>query len=424
MIANYGKNLRFAPKLVAYPANADEIARHVRSARKVRAMGSRHSWSPGIVTDDMLLSLDRMNRVLDVDTTSLRVTVQAGIKLKDLVRHLDARGLALANLGSIIEQSLAGAMATGTHGTGIAFQCLASQVESLKLVDGAGRERELRRGERAFDAVVVGLGCFGVVHEMTLRVVPSFQIHAITDVVPFDDVIENLDAYVRGFDHFKLWWLVPSDRVVVYTHKRTGEPRNDSDLTRWFKDELISVAAYRTLVALGKVNRARFIPTINEWLTSMAGARFERTCKSYVGFLTPDPPVHRETEWAFDYAHAKDLLRKYRVLLTTGGHAYNFIQEVRFTQGDDFWLSPAYGRDSIWLSMYNIDADAPWRAQLARFETFAMANGGRPHWGKEGRLDAAYLAAAYPRREAFRVLMKEHDPGEKFVNAWAETIFA
>ena len=99
-------------------------------------------------------------------------------------------------------------MATGTHGTGLGFQCLASQVESLKLIDGEGNGRVYRRGEDAFDAVAVGLGCHGVVHEMTLHVVPSFQMHAITDTLDFDELIENLEAIVEEHDHFKFWWLV------------------------------------------------------------------------------------------------------------------------------------------------------------------------------------------------------------------------
>jgi len=424
MIVNYGKTWSFAPTTVAYPEDAAEIARLVRGAAKVRAMGSRHSWSRGIVTGDTLVSLDKLSRVLEVDKAALRVRAQAGIKLKDLIAQLEAQGLALANLGSIVEQSLGGAMSTGTHGTGIGFQCLASQVESLKLVDGDGNEREYRRGEEAFDAVAVGLGCHGIVHEMTLNVVPSFQMLALTDVVSFDDLIANLDTYVRGYDHFKLWWLVPGDRVVIFANKRTERPRDDSDFKRWFNDELISVGVYRALIALGNLDRKRFIPGINRLLTGLAGKRFERTCKSYVGFLTPVPPVHREAEWAFDYAGAKELLTRYRALLSHDGHAYSFVQEVRFTKGDGFWLSPGYQRDSIWLSMYNMDSDERWNAQLDRFNTFAMANGGRPHWGKEARLDAAYLGAQFPRRAEFRELMRLHDPREKFVNAWARSIFA
>ncbi len=133
--------------------------------------------------------------------------------------------------------------------------------------------------------------------------------------------------------------------------------------------------------------------------------------------------MHRESEWAFDYANARDLLKKYRELLLKSGHTYNFVQEIRFTKGDDFWLSPAFGRDSIWLSMYNMDSPARWDDQLAQFDAFAKAHGGRPHWGKEASFDPGYLKAVWPKLGEFRELTRSYDPNGKFVNAWVEEIF-
>ena len=421
--SNYGKNWSFTPAAVHAPKTAAELGAIVRGATKLRVMGARHSWSKGIVTDATLVTLDRMTAFVHVDAKALRATVQAGIRLKDLIAGLETHGLALANLGSIREQSLAGAIATGTHGTGLGFRCLADQVVSLKLIDGKGDERTLAKGDAAFDAAVVGLGCLGVVHEITLAVVPSFQMHAITETMPWAELLTNLDALVRGHDHFKLWWLVPEDRVIVFRNDRTAEPRNDSDLKRWFRDEVLSVAVYRFLVAVGKRSRKRLIPGINRFLTGEVGKRFERICKSYVGFLTPVPPIHRESEWAFDYAGARELLAKYREHLLTSGHTYNFVQEIRFTKSDPFWLSPAYGRDSIWLSMYNMDTDAHWDAQLAAFDAFARANGGRPHWGKEASFDPAYLRASFEKLGAFGEVMREYDPDRKFINDWIARIF-
>lgn len=423
-IVNFGKNVAFTPAHVAYPTSAEALQRLVRQAQKLRVMGSAHSWSRAIVTDQTLVSLDRMNRVLQVDEAGLRVTVQAGIKLKELIAALDRRGLALANLGSIAEQSIAGAISTGTHGTGLAFPCLAAQVVGLRLVDGQGNDRALQKGDPDFDAVVVGLGCFGVVYELTLSVVRAFQLHAITDLARWDEVVEHLDDYVSGFDHFKLWWLAPGDDVIVFKNQRTDAPRNDSDLLRWFKDDLLSVVVYRALLALERLDRPRLVPIVNRVLGREVGRRFERICKSHVGFLTPSPPVHREAEWAFDYAQAKPLLRAYRQLFLDSGHTFSFIQEIRFTQGDSFWLSPAYGRDTIWLSLYNIDSDARWDDQLRQFEAFAMRHGGRPHWGKEASFEPAYLEAHCPKLAAFRALVKSYDPEEKLVNPWAARVLA
>lgn len=422
-VINYGENVEFTPSAIAYPTSAAELRNIVLRAKKLRVMGSKHSWSRAIVTNDTLVSLDAMNQVVRLDRDAMRVTVQAGIKLKALTAWLDERGLALANLGSIDMQSLAGAISTGTHGTGIAFQCLAAQVESLRLVDGRGDDRTLAKGDPDFDAVVVGLGCFGIVHEITISVVKAFQMHAITDMARFDDVIDDLDSLVRGYDHFKLWWLVPGDDVIVFKNRRTDAPRNDSDLVRWFKDDLLAVVVYRSLVALQALDRKRLVPLVNKYLGREVGKRFERICKSHVGFLTPVPPVHRETEWAFDYADAKRLLREYRTTLLESGHTYNFIQEIRFSKADGFWLSPSYGRDSIWLGMYNMDKPDRWSDQLRQFEAFARKNGGRPHWGKEASFDPAYLKAQWPKLGELRALVRTYDPEGKLANTWIEQIF-
>jgi len=422
-IVNYGKTWRFLPAQVAYPAGAEELRAVVVSADKVRTMGSRHSWSKGIITGDTLVSLDKMNRILEVNKDTLQVRVEAGIKLKDLIRQLEQQGLALSNLGSIHAQSLAGAICTGTHGSGANFQCLAAQVESFLLMDAEGKSRTLGKGDPDFNAVLVGFGCFGIMYEITLNVVPCFQMHAITDTADFDEVIDHLDSYVKGYDHFKFWWTVPNDSLIVFKNKRTDEPRNDSDFIRWFRDEFLSVIVYRFLLLVGKLNRRFFIPLINKILTKEIGKKYERTCRSYHGFLTPSPPVHRETEWAFDYKEAPRLLREFRALLPRDGHTYNFVQEIRFTKADDYWLSPAYQRDSIWISMYNIDNNDRWNTQLAKFEAWARANGGRPHWGKEATLDPTYFSSQYEKIGDFRRLMLQYDPNGKFVNDWVSRIF-
>ncbi len=425
-VRNFGKNVVFEPARVVSPKTVEELALLINGARKVRVMGARHSWSEAIVTDDTLISLDEMRQIIEIDKDKRVARVQAGIKLFELITQLEAQGMALANLGSISQQSIAGAIATGTHGTGIEFQCLASQVESLRLIDGQGEQRRYQKGELEFDAVVVGLaklGAFGVVYELTLRIVTSFQMHAITDVAPFDDVLARLDTYVRGHDHFKLWWLPPGDDVVLFQNRRTDAPRNDSDLQRWLTDELVAVVVYRSLVAIGKLHRKALIPRINRFLTKTVSARFERVCKSHVGFLTPVPPVHREGEWAFDYADAPRILAAYRALLLESGHTFNFIQEIRFTKADPFWLSPGYGRDSMWLSLYNIDNDERWSAQLALVDAFAKEHGGRPHWGKEARFDHAYLRAQYARMADARALMLANDPEGKLTSPWISRLF-
>lgn len=420
-VRNFGRNVRFVPRRRVLPRTVDELATVIRESKRIRAVGAAHSWSPAIVTDDTLVSLDRMREVIAIDRERSQVTVQAGLRLRELNRHLDRHGLALANLGSIDSQSIAGVIATGTHGTGRNFPCISAQVARLEMIDGTGRAVTLERGHPDFAGAVIGLGALGIVHAVTFDVVEAFRLHDITGVARFDDVVEHLDEHVASTDHFKLWWLCPNEDAIVFRFARTALPANDSRLRRWFQERVISVAVYRTLLVVGHASRRRWIPGINRFLTRTGGRALDRIAPSHTGFLTPIPPVHSEAEWAFDVADAKPLLREYRRLLPDGNHSYNFIQELRFSKADDLWLSPAYQRDSIWLSLYNIDR-RNWPAQIAKFEAFARAHGGRPHWGKEATFDRAYLRTQYPRLDDFAALAARHDPEGKFRNAWLDGI--
>ena len=137
----------------------------------------------------------------------------------------------------------------------------------------------------------------------------------------------------------------------------------------------------------------------------------------------PEPPLHRETEWAFDIKQAKALLYDYKNMVNASAHRINFLQEIRFTKGDNFALSPCYQRDSIWLGAYNAD-NFGWEELLADFEVIAKRFNGRPHWGKEFRTaDKDFFKAAYPRLPDFMRLRHELDPGKKFVNEYISKIF-
>lgn len=422
-IRNWAGNIGFQPKRSIEPRFVDELKEIIRSSGKVRAIGSGHSWSEAIVTDDTLVSLDALRKIVEIDAEQRKVTAQAGIKLSALNYELDQCGLALTNLGSIATQSLAGALVTGTHGTGIGFQCLASQVASFKMLDAEGQEHSFSKADENFCAVLVGLGGFGVIHELTLDVTNSFRLHEVILRRPFDQAIDELDQLLSENDHVKLWWLPPSKDVAIFIYNRTEAPVNDSRFRQWSKDEFLSVYVYRALSLAGLANRKRFIPPINRFLTTQMSKPLDRIEKSYKVFNVPEPPLHRETEWAFDLADAKHLLREYKKLLTTNGFTYNFIQEIRFSKGDDFWLSPAYRRDSIWLGMYNKDR-RDWDKRLANFEAFAREHDGRPHWGKEFTIDAEYLAAQYERFYDLRRLLTRFDASGKFRNAWLDAIFS
>ncbi len=405
------------------PETEEELIKLVKDHATLRMVGTGHSWSAICLNNEALVNLDNYNKVLHLDKDKLQLTVQAGIKLWQLNEYLDQQGLALANLGSIARQSIAGAVSTGTHGSGINFQLIGSQLEQMSLIKADGQKVTLHRerDKALFNMAVVNLGALGIISEVTLNIVPAFRLHDQTVVLPFEEVVEQLDELIHNTDHFKMWWFPHSEQVVVYRYRRTQEPANDSRFRQWFMDEFLSVYMYRLLVKIGNLNRDWRKP-INQMLVGKFIQPLNRIEKSYKVFNVPEPPFHREVEWSFDLQYAKELLRAYKRMVNEGPHRMNFIQEIRFTKGDDFALSPCYGRNSIWLGAYNMD-NYRWEELMSDFEALAKQYNGRPHWGKEANFDKNYLQAQYPQFEAFNKLRNEWDPTGKFANAYITKIF-
>ena len=250
--------------------------------------------------------------------------------------------------------------------------------------------------------------------------VPAFRLREESRVYGRQEVFDRLDEWLASTDHLKLWWFPHTDKLVVYRYFRTSDPVNDSRIRQWFMDEFLSVGVFRTLAAVGNL-RPAFRPAINRLLASSI-TPLNRTEKSYKVFRVPEPPKHRETEWAFPLESAKSLLHDYFNLVGQSPVKLNFIQEIRFSREDQYALSPCHGRNSIWLGLYQMD-DRGWPWVLQEFESMAKAYEGRPHWGKEFNVDTEYLKPLYPQWENFMNLRKEWDPENKFVNPWTKQKF-
>ena len=421
---NWARNESCVVKNFYQPDNEADLTEIIKKHSKIRVVGTGHSWNKICLTDEALINLDKFSRVLNLNKEKLQIKVQPGIKLWQLNEYLDKQGLALKNLGSISEQSVAGAISTATHGTGINYQILGSQVEEFELIKANGEKLAVHKelDKELFELALVNLGCLGVISSITINVITAFNLHDVTYVAPFDEVIDNLDELIGQTDHFKLWWFPHTEDVVVYRYSRTQNAANDSRLRQWFMEELVSVNAYRLMLKIGTINRD-WRKRINKALVKNFISPLNRIEKSYKVFNVPEPPLHRETEWAFDIKQAKALLHEYKNMVNTSAHRINFLQEIRFTKADDYALSPCYQRDSIWLGAYNAD-NFGWEELLADFEVIARRYNGRPHWGKEFRTaDKYFFKAAYPRLQDFMRLRHELDPGKKFVNEYISKIF-
>ena len=393
---------------------ADVVRDAIRDGLTLRAAGSGHSFSPVVATDGVLLRLDALDGIVDVrrhDDGTASVQVEAGIRLRALSERLDGLGLALPNLGDIDVQSLAGAIATGTHGTGARLRPLHAQVEAVELVDGTGASRVLT-GEPELQAARLSLGALGVVTAVTLRCVPAFTLRGVDVPRPLDETIARLDELVDGAEHFELFAFPHARNVITRTNGRVGEaPRPPSRPVAIARDVVLANGALEVVCRLGRA-RPAWIPALNRFATWAAGSQV-RVDRSDRIFATPRHVRFTETEWSVPREAAGAILRD--VLAAATRHAVSIPLELRFGAADDTLLSPAHGRATAYLSahVYKGMTVEPFFDEV---EAIAAHHDGRPHWGKRHGLTAAELARHYPGWDAFAALRDVLDPERVFAN--------
>lgn len=410
-----------------FPTSEAEVVALVRDAvrtgQRVKVVGAGHSWSPVACTDGVQVSLDRMARVLAMDVAAGTVVVEAGIRLFQLNAALADHGLAMPVLGSIAQQSVAGAISTGTHGSAPQLGSLASCVASLRLVDGTGEVRDLSAGSEPdlFSAALVGLGALGVITQVTLRVVPAFALEEQVEPLPFEEVANRVNALVASESFVKVWWIPHTTHALVFRYRRTDAKPTWNAFAHGLDEAVVNALVFRALLWVTRW-WPRFTRVVNRLVQATYFRPRRRVARSDRAFTLAMPPRHDEAEFALPVEHAAEALRAARDIIGQHGLHVNFIVELRFTAADDAWLSPTHGRASCWLGAYI--AESPSRGPYLRhMEAWAMAHGGRPHWGKAFSAGSEELAPRYPKWNAFRAVLQRLDPAGVFRNAFVDRLF-
>jgi len=400
------------------------IERAVEGGRRIKPIGSALSWSDVIDLPGQAIRFDRMSRVLDVDPDARTVTVQAGARLSEVNRALAARGLSFDNFGSIVLQTAAGYIGTGTHGTGGRTPILSSFITRLRLIDGAGQLHELdaEQEPELFAAARVNLGCLGVVTEIAFRCVDGFHLEERLQLLDFDRVLGDLDRLVDDNDYLKLWWLPYTKQVQVYTFNRTAPQRRSYSLAETLDETGLSSVAFTGLIKLSH-KLPGIIPAMHELLQKIHFHDHRRVDRSdkiikYAGTI----PRHQETEYAIDRRHAAAAIDRTRQLIEAASYRVNFPLEVRFVAADDIPLSPASGRDSCYIGAYvsSLEWAPPYFADV---QQLIADYDGRPHWGKTFHRSAAELRALYPGYDEFDRLRRRCDPHGIFRNRFVDRVF-
>lgn len=413
---------------VVHPTDASELAAVVRSAaergRRVKAVGSGHSFTGVARPDHVMVVLDRMVGVRRADPASGLVTVGAGTPLHVLNRDLARRDLALENLGDIEVQTVAGALSTGTHGTGARFGGLASRVAAVELVLADGSVVRCSPTERPdlFACARVGLGALGVVTEVTLQAVPLFLLQADEGPMALDEVLARFDELADTTDHFEAYWFPHTGNCLVKRNTRLPLDSGAAPLPRWrewFDDELLSNTVFGAVVAAGRRFPA-VVPRANRLASRALGAR-RFTDLSYRVFTSPRRVRFCEMEYAVPRPAAVETVRRLVRAVERSGLRIAFPVELRVAAADDIPLSTASGRDSAYVAVH-LPAGEDTTAYFALVARIMDDTDGRPHWGKMHDLDAATLATRYPCFGEFVDVRRQVDPAGVFANAYLDRV--
>ncbi|KAF9329109.1 hypothetical protein BG006_007810 [Podila minutissima] len=451
---NWARTFRCMPEQYYTPNTEGEIVKIIHLARilgkKVKAIGTGHSPSDLACTDGFMINTDKLNRLLEVDEQNMTITVEAGMKLHKLHDILELHELAMSNLGSISDQSVAGVMSTATHGTGAEYPSLCASVLDMTMITASGERLYCSKTVQPdiFNAAVCSLGSLGIITTMTLQCEPAFRLENKQEPAKLDHVLANLDSIIHSAEHVRLWWYPHTDNVVVWRANRTTKeisaPKPSWRTSHWFNYHI-----YQGLLDICRYF-PRLIPTLSRFMFWATQSKpLERVDDSVKVFNFDCLFPQYVNEWSIPWAHTAEALRALDRFIESGSVPdelaskgidtsstcaglvqktspssssplkAHFPVEIRFVKKDDVWLSPAYGVDSCYIGiiMYRpYGKPVPYKRFWAGYEQIMGAFGGRPHWAKAHSVSYEGLKKAYPKMEKFTEVREQLDPEGMFLN--------
>ena len=423
--SNWAGNQQTGSVLVSKPQTESELQQVVQNAqtsgRRVKAVGSGHSFTAIAVAEEVLVDLSKYDEILAIDKINQTVTVQSGIQLSKLNQALYENSLAMQNLGDIAYQTIAGAISTSTHGTGAKFTGIANQVVALRVVlaDSSIVECSANLNAELFSCARVGLGAIGLISTVTLKVVPAFNLAVIEEPMRVDEVLQNLDLHVDSNDHFEFFWVPHTGWALTKRNNRNNLPIEPmSKMSHWYSKTLMENYAFGAVCMLGKA-RPSLIPKLAKALPS--SGRNEYSDASHKVFASKRIIKFYEMEYAIPREACAEALNRVRRMVTDSGFFLNFPVEVRFTAPDEIPLSTASNRESAYIAVH-IYKGMNYVPYFTEVESIMNSYQGRPHWGKLHFQNASTLASRYPQWDVFQSVRNQVDPKRMFSNQYLETV--
>lgn len=424
---NWSGSVQATPAEIIYPHSIEDIQHIIKKAndeqRKIRTVGSGHSFTPIVATDHILISLDHMQGIIEVNHTEKTATVWGGTKLHQLGKMLHEQRLAQANLGDIDVQSIAGAISTGTHGTGIQFGNISTQVLAITAVLGTGEVIECSRESHPeyFKAMQISLGLLGIIVKVKLQLQPAYVLKLESRRLPLQEVCEQLNTYVEDNRNFEFFWFPYASMCQVKTMNISSETAKEQPIKSFINDTVIENTVFGLLS-----EGARLFPKMSKAVSRLSASFIPNHTKvnqSYRLFATQRYIKFQEMEYNVPAEAMATIIAEMREVMEKEQFHVHFPIECRYAAADDIWLSPAYGRPSAYIAVH-MYRGMPYKDYFAKMEQIFIKHGGRPHWGKMHTCKHEDLMKVYPKLEDFKRVRAECDPNQLFVNSYLQQLFS
>lgn len=416
---NWSGNQICYPEQRLAPASVTELQTHLRETRgRVRLVGAGHSFSPLATTDHTMISLDRLNGILHSDDTALQATIGAGTRLGRIGARLAEQNQALINMPDIDHQTLAGCVATATHGTGADLGCLSDNIRAMTLVTANGEKLSCSTGHNTdlLRAAQVSLGALGAVTDITLQNTRPYRLKRVTDWLSIDEILAQADTLAEQHRNFEFYYVPFSGMGFTDTQDITEEPRSSTESLDQ-NDGARDLKQARDLLSWSPTLRRLILGSYMRILQKEV-----RVSPSWQSYASERRVRFNEMEY---HLPREDWLAAFREIRQTVERDFPecfFPFEVRFVKGDDIWLSPFYQRDCVSIAVHRFHEE-DYQPMFTALEPIFRKYGGRPHWGKLSNLSADEARALYPRWDDFLALRRELDPDNRFLNPYLARLF-
>ena len=415
---NWADTWNCSPEKILYPASIEEVVSIVKEAaklgKKIRVVGAGHSFTGLVATNDWIISLDELSGIEEINKEEGIVTALGGTRLFQIGKALAEVGLAQENLGDINVQSIAGAISTGTHGTGLKFSNIPSQVKEITIVTASGNILNISEKENPsyFKAALISLGTLGIIVKVKLKVIEAPIYEYRSEKIKYFQFKKELATFIHNNRHFEFYLFPYSDLVQV---KRMNIIDRKPQNLVFHRLESLVLENYLFFL-LSEISRLipKSSPTISK-ISAWGVGKNRIVGKSHDLFATPRLVKFREMEYSIPLSALKDALRDIRNRIEEKRYNVHFPLEVRTVKADDIWLSPSYQRDSAYIA-FHMYKGMPYEDYFRDMEGIMLKSEGRPHWGKMHSLGRKELQKAFPKLEDFLSVRQELDPEGMFLN--------